>query len=722
MSGLFARGLARVGLAGLGLAAGLAIAGPVQAAPIHTGHIVVDLGAQATSIAPGQTLHVAVSQEIQKGWHTYWKNSGDSGEATAIKWTLPAGWTAGDIVWAPPSREPTGPLMNYGYHGQVLLPVAITAPKDAKVGQTVTLQAVAQFLVCADLCVPEDARLALTLPVTAAPGGPDPAWGGKIAAALEATPKTAGLTAVALRDAKTLKLAIVGAPLKALDKADAYFFPFKSNLIDHAKPQGIERGPEGLTLTVPLAATPAADAEYAKVDGVLELAGKAYEVSAVQGPLPAAARGLGAPAAKAAAGVAVGGGMGLLAAVAFAFVGGLILNLMPCVFPILAMKAASLAGHGHDRREARAQGLAFLAGSVATFMALAGLLIAVRTAGAAVGWGFQLQSPPVVATLALLMLAVALNLSGLFEVGSSLQGVGGQAASRGGMLGSFFTGALAVVVAAPCTAPFMGPALGWALTQNPVAALAVFAGLGLGFAAPFTAAAFIPGLLSRLPKPGAWMDGFRKLLSFPMYGAAAWLAWVLTVQTDPTGLARLFAAAILLALGLWLFGVAQRRSASGLAGARMTSLVAILLIAATVSIVIGKPYGEPAVAGSPAGGEGSAIAFEPYGPEKLAAAQAAGKPVFVNYTAAWCVTCQVNEKVAFSTKRAADAFAKTGAVYMKADWTRRDAAIAADLARFGRAGVPLYLVYPAKGGEPAILPQLLTGDIVAAALEKAAGS
>jgi thiol:disulfide interchange protein len=707
-------------LAALGFATALAaLPGAAAAAPVNTGHLKADLVSQATSIAPGQTIHLALTQDIQKGWHTYWRNSGDSGEATVITWTLPAGWTAGDIIWAPPSREPTGPLMNYGYHGQVLLPVAITAPRDAHPGQTVTLQADAQFLVCADLCVPEDARLSITLPVTAAPGGPDPAWGGRIAQALDAAPKGDGLTAATSKDPKALKLAVVGAPLKGLDKADAYFFPFKANLIDHARPQAIERGPDGLTLTLALSATPPADSEYAQVAGVLELAGKAYEIHAAPGPLPAGASGLGAPVAKPAA-AAGGFQMGLLAAVAFAFVGGLILNLMPCVFPILAMKAASLAGHGHDRREAQVQGLAFLAGSVATFLALAALLIAVRAAGAAVGWGFQLQSPPVVAVLALLMLAVALNLSGLFEVGSSLQGVGGRAASRGGAPGSFFTGALAVVVAAPCTAPFMGPALGWALTQPAAAALAVFAGLGLGFAAPFTAVTFAPGLLSNLPRPGAWMDGFRKLLSFPMYATAAWLAWVLTVQTDPTGLARLFAAAIVLALGVWLLGVAQRRSASGLAGARAAGLTGVLLVAVTVAIAVGKPYDEPVAAGArPA--DGAAIAFEPYSPEKLAAAQAAGKPVFVNYTAAWCVTCQVNEKVAFSTRRVADAFARTGAVYLKADWTRRDGAIAADLAHFGRAGVPLYLVYGAKGGEPEILPQLLTGDMAAKALEKAAG-
>jgi DsbC/DsbD-like thiol-disulfide interchange protein len=262
-------------LAALGLATALAaLPDAAGAAPVNTGHLKADLVSQATSIAPGQTIHLAVTQDIQKGWHTYWRNSGDSGEATVITWTLPAGWTAGDIIWAPPSREPTGPLMNYGYHGQVLLPVAVTAPRDARPGQTVTLQADVQFLVCADLCVPEDARLSIALPVTAAPGGPDPAWGGRIAQALDAAPKGDGLTAATSKDPKALKLAVVGAPLKGLDKADAYFFPFKANLIDHARPQAIERGPDGLTLTLALSATPPADSEYAQVAGVLELAGR----------------------------------------------------------------------------------------------------------------------------------------------------------------------------------------------------------------------------------------------------------------------------------------------------------------------------------------------------------------------------------------------------------------------------------------------------------------
>jgi thiol:disulfide interchange protein DsbD len=391
---------------------------------------------------------------------------------------------------------------------------------------------------------------------------------------------------------------------------------------------------------------------------------------------------------------------------------------MPCVFPILAMKAASLAGHAHDRRTAQAQGLAFLAGVLATFLALAVALIAVRAGGAAVGWGFQLQSPPVVAGLALLMLAVALNLSGVFEVGSSLQGVGTGLAGRHGMAGAFFTGALAVVVAAPCTAPFMAPALGWALTQSAPAAITVFLALGLGFAAPFALAAFVPGLLTRLPRPGPWMDGFKKLLAFPMYGAAAWLVWVLTLQAGETALARIFAAAVVLALAAWLLGVAQRRRAQGEKPMVLASFGGLLVLAAALAAVWPN-YGAPQAGATAGAGGQAAVPYEAYSPEALAAARAAGKPVFVNFTAAWCVTCQVNEKVALTSQGVADAFQQTGAVYLKADWTLKDAVIEAELARHGRAGVPLYLVYGAKGGDGVILPQILTEGLIVRALKDA---
>ncbi|MBP8247281.1 MAG: thioredoxin family protein [Phenylobacterium sp.] len=700
------------------LAAAAAFSLPAAAAPVQTGHIEAELVARDAGVTPGGTVYVALRQKIQKGWHTYWRNSGDSGEATQISWTLPTGWTAGEIVWAPPSRQPTGPLMNYGYKGEVLLPVAVTAPKSARPGDTITLKAAAAFLVCEEICVPEDAVLTLDLPVVAVAPQPDAKWGAAVTKALDAAPKPAGLTATFSKTEAGLKLAVAGGPLRGVDQSQAYFYPFKGTVIDHAKPQAIERGPEGLTLAL----TPGYDFTQgtppAALDGVLSVGGQAYELTAVEGPPPSGSSGLGAPPAQAPASAA-GASLGLTLAFVYALLGGLVLNLMPCVFPILAMKATSLAGHAHERSAARAQGLAFLAGVLATFLALAGVLIAIRAGGSAVGWGFQLQSPVVVAGLALLMLAVALNLSGLFEVGTSLQGVGTGLASRQGLAGAFFTGALAVVVAAPCTAPFMGPALGWALTQSPPVALAVFLGLGLGFAAPFTLAAFAPGLLARLPKPGPWMETFKKLMAFPMYGAAAWLVWVLTVQAGEMGLARVLAAAVVLALAAWVLGLAQRRQATGGKPLALAVTGAVLAVGAFVLVLI-PAYGAPAAADGAV--EAGKIAEAVYSPEAVAEARALGKPVFVNFTAAWCVTCQVNEKVAFATAEAAEAFERTGAVYLKADWTRKDAVIAAELARHGRAGVPLYLVYGVKSPDPVTLPQFLTPAMVAKALDKARSS
>jgi thiol:disulfide interchange protein len=668
-----------------------------------TRHVTAELVAERQGIAPGETIHLALRQQIQKGWHTYWRNSGDSGEATRIKWELPAGWQAGDFTWPAPRRLPVGPLMNYGYEGEVLLPVALTAPATAKPGDKVTLKAQASFLVCAEICVPEDDTLSLTLPVTATPAPQDPKWGGEIARTLAAAPKPAGLAAVFQPRPAGVALAITGPAVKGADMANAYFFPFESTVIDHAKPQAIERGAEGLTLTLAPGYGFQGGKSPAGLAGVLAVGDKGYEIAAAPGAPPPGASGLGPPPAKSAGGA----DLGLAAAALFALLGGLILNLMPCVFPILAMKAASLAGHGGgEQAEARRQGLAFGVGSVATFLALAGGLIALKAAGSAVGWGFQLQSPPVVAVLALLMLAVALNLSGLFDVGTSLQGAGTGLASRGGTLGAFFTGALAVVVAAPCTAPFMGPALGWALTQTPIAALTVFLALGIGFAAPFVLVAFAPGLLSRLPRPGPWMELFRKGLAFPMYGAAAWLAWVLAQQAGAEDLAKLFAAAVVVALAAWLAGLAQRRAAQG--GKPVVLTVGAGLLAALAVAAVVWPQDKAAE-----------LQSEPYSPARVAELRAEGRPVFVNYTAAWCVSCQVNDKVALSTHAVASAFARHKVAYLKADWTKRDATIAAELASHGRAGVPLYLVYGTNGGDGVILPSILTPDIVVKAVEAA---
>jgi thiol:disulfide interchange protein DsbD len=584
------------------------------------------------------------------------------------------------------------------------LAVPVEVPVSAAAGQSANLAAKVDYLVCAEVCVPGTANLTLSLPVVAGAPGADPVHGPLITAALAAAPKPAGLTAAFQHAAGKLTLAVAGAPLTGKADVDAYFYPYDDTLIDQAKPQVVERGPQGLTLTLAAgqAFGPGGTAP-AKAIGVLVADGAAYEVTATPGPAPTGAAGLGAPGRA--------GGLGLPLAVVFAFLGGLILNLMPCVFPILAMKAAALAKSGGDRPEA----LAFLAGVVVSFALLGGTLVVARAAGQAVGWGFQLQSPLVVAVLSLIMLAAALNLSGLFEVGTSVQGLGSGLATRGRLAGAALTGALAVVVAAPCTAPFMGPALGFALTQSPVMALAVFLALALGFAAPYVALACIPALARRLPRPGVWMDGLRKALAFPMYGAAAWLLWVFAQQTGPLGLARLLAAAVLLALCAWLLGVAQRRRAVSGPAVLPAAASAVSLFLAAGAVAVG-PFDGPAAASTASAQPGEMVS-QPWSPDKLAALRAAGTPVLVNFTAAWCVTCQANEQVAFRSGDVAAAMKRAGAVYLVADWTKRDPAIAKALSDQGRIGVPLYLYYAKGAAEPQVLPQLLTPAIVTSALE-----
>ena len=690
-------------------------AAPALAAPVNTGHIKAELVAQEAAV-PGGTVYVALRQDIDAGWHTYWRNPGDSGEPTRITWTLPAGWKAGEIVWPTPTRQQIGPLMNYGYSGDVLLPTPIEVPASAKPGQTVKVSAQVLFLVCADICIPEEALLTLDLPIAATPQ-PDATWNGRIARVLADAPKPAGLSATFSVEGAKLSLAVTGAPLEGADVSWAWFFPFSGTAIEHARPQIIERGPRGLTLALPAGADFAQGSAPTTLEGVLALSGVAYEISATAGAAPPGAAGLGPPAAPA----SDSGSPGLAVAILFALLGGLLLNLMPCVFPILSMKAAALAGHAHEARAARRQGLAYLAGVLATFLALAGALIALKAAGAAVGWGFQLQSPAVVAALAALMLLVALNLSGVFEVGAALQGVGGKLADgRRGLTGSFMTGVLAVVVAAPCTAPFMGPAMGFALTQSAGVSLLVFAALGLGLAAPFVALSFAPPLLRLLPRPGAWMETLRNLLAFPMYGTAAWLIWVLAQQRGPAGLALGLAAAVVAAFAAWLFGQAQRRER-----ARVTRWIAAVMLLAAGGLIYGLvlvPPPAPASAPAPDPKRAAAadLPSEAWSSGRVAALRAEGRPVFVNFTAAWCVTCQVNEQVALSTTTVAEALKSSGAVYLKADWTNRDAAIAGALAEHGRAGVPLYLVYGSDGGPPVILPQLLTAGLVAESLARAA--
>ena len=699
---------------------GLAAAQPAAANIVRTDNVEAELVADSVAIAPGQSFYIALRQDIREDWHTYWKNPGDSGEATSIELALPEGWTQSEIVWPAPERLPVGPLVNYGYSGEILLPVEITPPADFD-ADSISLTGNATWLVCSDICIPEDGEFTLDLLVTQTPRA-HPEWAGKIADAVADAPRLSDTPATLAREGEAIRLHVADAALGDADTVrDVYFFSEEAGTVEPAAPQPVAfHGADGVVLDL----TPgfALREELQPLTGVLSYqlrsdsgwSAQAVRIAAAPGALPALAAPLATRSGTdiGSGGSGSGAGIGLLAAIGFAFVGGLILNLMPCVFPILSLKALTFAERAHNEpAEVRRDGLMFLAGVLVSFALLASVLIALRAAGAAIGWGFQLQSPTVVAGLALLFFAVSLNLIGAFEFGGRLQNVGQSLASRKGPAGAFFVGVLAVIVATPCTAPFMGAALGYALVQPAWVGLAVFMALGLGLAAPFVALAFTPALLRRLPRPGPWMVRARQLLAFPMAATAIWLVWVLSLLAGPDAVAAVLLAMLGFAFAVWAFG-AFRRSAGVVLGA-----VGLLTAAAGIAMAA---VSEAQTSGEVMIGAGSLDA-EPWSTQRVNALLAEGRPVFVDFTAAWCVTCQVNERTTLASQRVLDAFAEHNAVYMVADWTARDSVIEAELAKYGRSGVPLYLVFSPAGGDPVILPQILTEGRVSSALEDAAG-
>jgi len=655
------------------LCALLAVMAP-GAAQARTNHIAARLVAEG-SPQPGKPLTLAIAFDPQPGWHGYWKNPGDAGYGMTLKWRLPTGGSAGEPQYPVPQQLVIGGLMNHVYEGPYAVLVDVTVPPGAR-AEPVALDA--QWLACTDkICVPEQAHLTLDL----ARANADPAfdqWRTAIPALLDRQ------ASFAIAGGK-LRLAI---PLPAaLAKPDPHVFVEQVDLVRYAAPQSFSVKGDLLIAELPTAGTLV---QPAAVSGILSLGdGNGVRFGAVRGPVPTG----GTPLHKE---VDDTGPLWLLLLGALA--GGLLLNVMPCVFPILSLKALSLARAGESDATARAEGVAYTAGVIVATLALGIVLLALRSAGEMVGWAFQLQEPAVVVALLALAVAITANLAGLYELPSLSLTRGGEPA------GAFATGLLAAFVATPCTGPFMAAAMGAALLLPWAEALLLFAALGLGLALPFLLLGFVPPLRRLLPRPGAWMETFRKVMAIPMALTAlalAWLCWRIGGLWFAAG-AGAFALLVVVALtALW-------RVRRGDTWGRRWITALCLVLAVMLSVVLPSHIAPPSAQAS----EGI-VPAKPFSEAALAEARAAGKPVFVWFTADWCLTCKVNESVAIEREATRDAFKKAGVTAFEGDWTRRDPAITRFLTAHGAAGVPLYLWYPA-GGEAQQLPQVLTPDSLVA--------
>jgi thiol:disulfide interchange protein DsbD len=677
----------------------------LESAPAISTRATVSLVSDTDAVSPGTPFRIGLRIRLAPGWHTYWRNPGDAGVAPELDLALPNGATAGPIGWPAPQRLAEGPLMTYAYTGEVLLPLTITpapaaAGLDAPTAGTpapstptlqdggMTIAADARWLVCKQICVPEQAHLTLSLPAGKLPAADLPAGhtAPSAQAALFATadrriPRTSPWPAHIAADGT---LWLRGAELNATNVTSAWFIPSVAGTLEDAAAQPLSTGSGSLTLALKPGPAFKPGVDLDGVLAVLDRSGQETDVAVHATP------GLAMP---------------LVQVLGFAFLGGLILNLMPCVFPVLAMKALGLAA-GAAQGRMRGHALSYTAGVLLAFAALGGALLAARAAGAAAGWGFQFASPVFVAAMAWLLFGVGLNLSGVFEIGTRLAGAGQRLAARGGHSGSFFTGLLAVLVATPCTAPFMGVAIAAALAAPPAETIVVFLAMGLGLAAPYALFAAVPALGRLAPPPGRWMDRLRQGLAFPMYGASAWLVWVVSQEAGPAGVLGTVAGLVLLGFAAWVGGVAQQETGRTRRFAQSVAVAALLVALAVLSGIGEAPSAPlPSEAGT-----------EAYSATRLAALHAEGRPVFVNMTAAWCVTCLVNERVAISSTPVRDAFAAHHVAYLKGDWTRQDGAITAFLREHGRDGVPLYIYFPPGEGSPEVLPQILTEQTVLRAI------
>lgn len=673
-------------------------------------HAQIRLVPERSTVGPGETIRIGIEQTLEDGWHTYWRNPGDSGIAPQIEWQLPAGFSTGEILWPTPHKIPFGPLTNYGYEGRAVLLQPLTAPADIPAGP-VTIKAEVTVLVCAEICIPETSTHSLTLN-----DGSHHDNGSLIRAAEATLPRAQDWAVTYGEDRGNLRLSIAPAQPDAFDDIrieTLALIPEEWGIVENSASVTASVDHNILTLR-----QKRGDRALSEIEGLRMLLTYTGKNGDHQGIMltGAPARADAHPATPASAPAAAD--TAFVTAIFFALLGGLILNLMPCVFPVLSLKAMSLSKMSDkEQAHAVASGFAYTAGVILSFALIAGVLMMLKSAGAQIGWGFQLQNPGVVYALALLLFVIGLNLSGVFSLQGAFTNAGHKLAAKSGLTGTFFTGVLATLVATPCTAPFMGAAMGYALTQSAFAGLAVFVALGFGLALPYLLLTLIPALRRMMPRPGAWMDTFKEFLAFPMYASAAWLLWVLAQQTGSMSILTALLGFVAVAFAFWAWG---RRPPHG-AGRLIVTAIIILTLTGALGLGFGETFRKPAASHTAAPAPLSGM-WQDFSQARLDELLRGNDPVFVDMTAAWCITCKVNERVALDIPGTQKLFAQHKVAALKGDWTNQNPEITAFLESHGRKGVPLYVFYGARDAAsgqrpaPVILPQLLTPAIVAKAV------
>jgi thiol:disulfide interchange protein DsbD len=684
----------------------LALCFPSRAAPAAATatatalHVKVELLTASSTLVPGAGLDAGFRFTLEPGWHLYWQNPGDSGEAPSATFTLPDGVTAEPLQFPVPHRIATGPLVNYGYEHELVLLAPLRAAPSLS-GPQVRIAAEVRWLVCSEECIPGRAALERVLAVgSSATLGPEaPALAAARAALPQPPPKGLRLRAELLPQVFVITAEGLGAPTQAS------LFPLDPDRIDNAAPQALAATATGFTLRLARSEQLLSGQSVPTLRGLLALDSGPGRAAAYRVEIPVSSPPPSPPPAPARP-------LSLGWALVLALLGGALLNLMPCVFPVLSIKALSLVQLGsQERRHAALSSLAYSAGILVSFWLMAGALLLLRGLGHKLGWGFQLQSPRFVLALAALLFLLGLSLLGVFDVGLGLTAVGQSLHGRKGHAGAFATGILAVVLATPCTAPFMGSALGFALTQPPLGALLIFTALGLGLALPYLLLVAAPALLRRLPRPGGWMETFKQLMGFLLAGTVVWLAWVVGMQAGVEAVIALLGGLLLVGLAAWLLGRYREQRAA-------TVVATLLVLAGALGPGLFVPQPEaPRESAHGAAARGEDV-WQPFSPALVERYRAAGTPVFIDFTAAWCVSCKVNERLVLSAPAVQARFKELGVVLLKADWTRADPVITEALRSFGRSGVPCYVLYGRDPTAPPVtLPEVLSPGIVLGALD-----